>query len=89
MGRHHLVQACEEAVPQCELSDGGLQVVYHGASLASSEPALGRQLLQHVDQDLSLALREATATRLRCIQLLNLFVCLVFLVHFNYNWVFI
>ena len=61
-GRHHRLQACEEAVPQSELGDCGLQVLQHSAFEASSEPSLSRQLLEHVDQDLSLALREATTT---------------------------
>ena len=84
-GRHHLVQACEPAVPRSKSSDGGCQVLANGPSVPSSEPSLFVKLLEHVVQKLCLVLREFCAW-LWFSQLLLLFVGHVgVILLFNYN----
>ena len=89
-GRHHLVQACEPAVPRSKSSDGSRHVLDDGPFVPSSELSLFVKLLEHVVQKLCLALREFRAWHWFS-QLLPQFVghvgvLLVFNI-FNYNWV--
>ena len=83
-GRHHLMQACEPAVPRSESSDGSRHVLDDGPFVPSSEPSLFVKLLEHVVQKLCLVRREFRAWPWFS-QLLLQFVGHVDVILFNYN----